>query len=83
MYYERQVIVSVLRSILGSDVEITFTCVDTFEQDDSDDIAVEYSGKFGANQKSSIASTTYFTSLPTVHFEKFYVERRDMNAKIS
>lgn len=31
VYYERRMIVEVLRSVLGSSVDITFTCMESFE----------------------------------------------------
>jgi len=40
---------SAIKTVIGSDAEITFKCVESIDKDDSDDPSHLYAGKFGSN----------------------------------
>jgi len=48
-FFERWMVYSAIKTVIGSDAQVTFKCVESIDKDDRDDPTHLYAGKFGSN----------------------------------
>lgn len=72
-FYERFMIYSAIKKVIGSNTQISFLCVDSVESDNSDDPLNHFAGKFGNCVTFHLEDESYFMSVPSLHFESFYI----------
>lgn len=69
---------SAIKTVIGSDAEVTFKCVESIDKDESDDPSHLYAGKFGSNSVYYLESSKYWMSIPTMHFENIFMMKSDL-----